>query len=281
MASWEMPKETAAGSSESGLVYLKYSYRYKSQFGKLNDEWLEAVEATSDELLETYSKAEDEAMNTAFGARGKRRLNRVFDMIGFIYPDYCFPARKQGTKRKIATTASSTAAKPKRAKVLTHRSKLHSLDKIVAVPATEKMEVIEYAEATLSALEITPAMTVEATITQVEEAKLKGSKTEQQPKLQSPPTMTGLSKLAAALASTPRKRWRIASVLDVVLKSLKVSTPTFNKASEDKIEELGGAVATSASPACAKVGPSWIKPMEQEKEDLPEKLTSPIFEASS
>jgi hypothetical protein len=33
-------------------------------------------------------------MSTAFGARGKRRLNRVFDVIGFAYPDYCFPARK-------------------------------------------------------------------------------------------------------------------------------------------------------------------------------------------
>jgi hypothetical protein len=39
-------------------------------------------------------KAEDEVMNTAFGARGKRRLNRVFDVIEFVYPDYCFLARK-------------------------------------------------------------------------------------------------------------------------------------------------------------------------------------------
>jgi hypothetical protein len=27
---WEMPKETAAGSSEGGLVYLRYTYRYRN-----------------------------------------------------------------------------------------------------------------------------------------------------------------------------------------------------------------------------------------------------------
>jgi hypothetical protein len=68
-------------------------------------------------------KAEDEAMTTAFGARGKRRLNIVFDVIGFFYPDYCFPARKQGLRRKMTTSSSSVAPKPKRAKVLTHRPK--------------------------------------------------------------------------------------------------------------------------------------------------------------
>jgi hypothetical protein len=75
---WEMPKETAAGSSEGGLVYLKYTYPYRSQFSEPDDECLEVVEATSDELLGAYSKAEDEAMSTAFGACGKRMLNRVF-----------------------------------------------------------------------------------------------------------------------------------------------------------------------------------------------------------
>jgi hypothetical protein len=103
---WEMPKETAVGSNEGGLVYLRYTYRYKSQFDEPNDDWLEAVEVTSDELLGAYTKAEDEAMNTAFDSRGKRRLNRVFDVIGFIYLGYYFPVRKQGVKRKITTSTS-------------------------------------------------------------------------------------------------------------------------------------------------------------------------------
>ena len=65
---WEMPKETTDSSSEGGLVYLKYTFRYRSQFGELDDEWLEAIEPTSDDLLGAYTKAEDEAMNIAFGA---------------------------------------------------------------------------------------------------------------------------------------------------------------------------------------------------------------------
>jgi hypothetical protein len=38
-------------------------------------------------LLGAYTKAENEAMNTVFGACGKRRLNRVFNVIGFAYPN--------------------------------------------------------------------------------------------------------------------------------------------------------------------------------------------------
>jgi hypothetical protein len=44
VAEWEMPKKSNASSSEGGLVYLKYTYRYRSQFGEPDDEWLEAIE---------------------------------------------------------------------------------------------------------------------------------------------------------------------------------------------------------------------------------------------
>jgi hypothetical protein len=63
---------------------LKYTYRYRSQFGEPDDEWLEAIEAASDDLLGASTKAEDEAMTIAFAACGKKRLNRVFDVIGFF-----------------------------------------------------------------------------------------------------------------------------------------------------------------------------------------------------
>jgi hypothetical protein len=118
---WEMPKEAATGSSQGGLVYLKYTFQFKNQFDEPNDDWLDAIEATSDEIHGAYSKAEDEAMTTALGARGKKRLNRVFDVIRFVYPYYCYPARKQGRKRKTATTASTGASRSKKIKVLTRR----------------------------------------------------------------------------------------------------------------------------------------------------------------
>jgi hypothetical protein len=83
--SWEMPKETTTDSSEGGLVRLKYTFRFMEKFDEPNDDWLKYIEATSDELLGAYSKAEDNALSAAFGGRGKKRLNRVFDAISFVF----------------------------------------------------------------------------------------------------------------------------------------------------------------------------------------------------
>jgi hypothetical protein len=91
--SWDMPKETTADSSEGGLVRLKYTFRFREKFDEPNDDWLKCIEATSDELLGANSKAEDNALSVAFGGWGKKRLNRVFDAIGFVYPDYHYPLR--------------------------------------------------------------------------------------------------------------------------------------------------------------------------------------------
>jgi hypothetical protein len=59
-------------------------------------------------------------LSSAFEGRSKKRLNRVFDAIGFIYPDYCYPSWKQGKKRKAATSAITAVPKGKKIKVLTH-----------------------------------------------------------------------------------------------------------------------------------------------------------------
>jgi hypothetical protein len=124
-----MSKETVTESSEGGLIRLKYTFRYGDKFDEPNDDWLKCIEATSDELLGSYSKAEDNALSTSFRGRGKKRLNRVFDAIGFVYPDYCYPLRGRGKKRKTAASAKTAASvtpdepapKSKKLKVLTHR----------------------------------------------------------------------------------------------------------------------------------------------------------------
>jgi hypothetical protein len=105
-----MPKETTTDCSDGGLVRLKYTFKFREKFDEPNDDWLKCIEATSDELLGAYSKAEDNALSAAFGGRGEKRLNKVFDAIGFIYPDYRYPLRGQEKKRKIV--ASVIPAEP-------------------------------------------------------------------------------------------------------------------------------------------------------------------------
>jgi hypothetical protein len=118
-----MPKETITNSSEGDLVRLKYTFRFGDKFDEPNNDWLKCIEATSDELLGAYSKAEDNALSAAFGGRGKKRLNRVFDAIGFVYPEYRYPLRGQGKKRKATTsdTLAGPVPKGKKLKVLTHQ----------------------------------------------------------------------------------------------------------------------------------------------------------------
>jgi hypothetical protein len=86
-------EKTITNPSEGGLVRLKYTFRFGDQFVEPDDDWLKCVENTSDELLGAYSKSEDNALSVAFGSRKKKRLNRVFDAIGFVYPDYRYPPR--------------------------------------------------------------------------------------------------------------------------------------------------------------------------------------------
>jgi hypothetical protein len=73
-----MPKETVTKSGEGDLVRLKYTFRYRDKFDEPNDDWLKCIEATSDELLGPYSKAEDNALSTSFGGRVKKEIKQSF-----------------------------------------------------------------------------------------------------------------------------------------------------------------------------------------------------------
>jgi hypothetical protein len=74
----EMSKETATDSSDGGLVRLKYTFRFREKFDEPNDDWLKCIEATSDELLGAYSKAEDNALSAAFGGRLEEKTKQSF-----------------------------------------------------------------------------------------------------------------------------------------------------------------------------------------------------------
>jgi hypothetical protein len=233
--SWEMPKETITESSEGELVRLKYTFRYGDKFDEPNDDWLKCIEVTSDELLGSYSKAEDNALSTAFGGRGKKRLNRVFDAIGFVYPDYRYPLRGQRKKRKTAasTTPDEPAPKGKKSKVLTHRpcyiepavvpkfggEASSGVELREAVPPTQKAEEPDIMPKVPSAeLDESKTDKDKAEESNIEETKVL--------EIVSPSSEVTAPKAQKSSATTPKRR-RMANVLDVLetVKTLN-STPS-------------------------------------------------------
>jgi hypothetical protein len=236
--SWEMPKETITDSSEGGFVRLKYTFRFGDKFDEPNDDWLKCIEATSNELLGTYSKVEDNSLSAAFGGRGKKRLNRIFDAIGFVYPDYRYPLRGQGVKRKIAASrkvaASSITAEPKgkKMKVLTHQPRY--IEPIVipefgeeASWAAKTKETVPPAQRTKEPAIMPKLPLVELVEMKADKDKAEGSKNEEitkKPEILSPSIEVTVLKAQKGSAATPKRR-RMANVLDVVLETAKTLSP--------------------------------------------------------
>jgi hypothetical protein len=290
-----MPKETINNPSEDGLVRLKYTFRFGDQFIEPDDDWLKCVENTSDELLGAYSKSEDNALSVAFGSRKKKRLNRVFDAIGFVYPDYRYPPRGQKRKgaasRKAAASAapSEPAPKRKKLKVLTHRPR-YIEPAIVPKFGGETSSAIEAKEpAPTQRIEEPAAM---PKTNKIEEPRIEGTKTLE---VLSSSAGVEVPKAQKGLAATP-KRKRMASVLDV-LETIKASSSTpgkIAKASKVQIEtetKLTEAEATMSQASAeagplepAKEKPSEIAEKAAEEEAIeqifPEKATAPTPEAS-
>jgi hypothetical protein len=243
---WEIPKETTAGSCQGGLVYLKYTFRYRDRFDEPNDDWLKCVEATSDELLGAYTRTEDDALTLAFGGRGKKRLNRAFDVIGFVYPDYIYPSWKQGKKRKAATSAISVAPKGKKIKVLTHRSRY-----------IETTTLPKLGEGTSSTAEARRIELPKVPIVEPVEAKEEAAKKPELekaivlPEILSPPAEAELPKVAKAPATTPKRR-RMASVLDAIMETTRALTPA-------PARKVAKAAATHAETKAEPYWESWAK----------------------
>jgi hypothetical protein len=282
-----MPKETTAESSEGGLVRLKYTFRFREKFDEPNDDCLKCFEATSDELLGTYSKAEYDALSAAFGGRGKKRLNRVFDAIGFVYPDYHYPLRRQGKKRKVATSATTAVPKGKKIKVLTHRP--WYIEQAV-VPefgegtssTTEAKQVaptMQSAEESIVVSKVPIVGPAEAKDDVVEEPKLE--KTVKMPEILSPPAKAELSKVQKAPAAT-LKRMRMASVLYAVMETTKALSPAPTKKIVEAVKVQAEAEAGPSAPLEAKAVAPEEKADQQTSDtgmaagqDMTEKAKSP------
>jgi hypothetical protein len=289
-----MSKETAVGSSQGGLVYLKYTFRYRDQFDEPNDDWLKCVEATSNELLGVYTRAEDDALTLAFGGRVKKRLNRVFDVISFVYPDYIYPSRKQRKKRKTAASAISVVLKGKKIKVLTHWPRYietATLPKL-GEGTSSTVEAEQAAPIGRSAKESAAVPKVSATGSAevpIQAAKAEGKTAEKPDRVET----TGLPepklpKVTKTPAITPKRR-RMASVLDAVMESTRALTPApakkVAKTVTARVEtEVGPSVPVEAKSATTEQRAEQESPdtgMALEKKDAPGKAKSPTPEAPS
>jgi hypothetical protein len=271
---WEIPKETVRETDEGGLVRLKYTFQYGDKFVELDDDWLKSIEAISDELLGLYSKAEDTALSAAFGGRKKKRLNRVFDAIGFVYPDYLYPTR--GQKRKNTSSVkeagsvapSEPAPKTKRVKVLTHRPRYIE-------PATVPEFVGETSSAT-EAKEPTPLTNIEGLAEVPVTEKIVGPRAEETKTLE---VLSPSAKIEAAKSqkgpAVTLKRKRMVNVLDV-LETIKSSSTTPKKIDEfSKVHIEAFDTETSKHQSETEAGPSEptkVKSLEVEETETAEKI---------
>jgi hypothetical protein len=296
---WEMPKETISNPNEGSLVRLKYTFRFRDQFIEPDDDWRKCVENTSDELLGAYSKSEDNALSAAFRSRKKKRLNRVFDAIRFMYPDYRYPSRRQ--KRKSATSGkdvtsgapSELAPKRRKVKVLTHQPRYIE-------PATvpefggETSSATEAKEPALTQKIEEPAAMPKASSAKIAEPKADSIEGTKILEVISPSTEVTVPKAQKGLTATP-KRKRMVNVLDA-LETIKTSRSTPGKtveASKAQTETKLTEAEAAKSQAETEAGPSKPakeKSLETGEEEtkkevteqiLPEKIATPTPEASS
>jgi hypothetical protein len=287
--SWEMPKETISDSGEGNLVRLKYTFNFGDKFDEPNDDRLKCIEATSDELLGAYSKTEDNALSAAFGGQSKKRLNRVFDAIGFVYTDYCYPLRGQGVKRKIAASgkvaASAITSEPKgkKMKVLTHRPRyiepavIPEFGKGTSSSAEVK-ETVPTAQSSKEPTIVPKVLTVEPVERKIEEPKIE--EIMKVPEILNPSIEIKLPKVQKASAATPKRR-RMANMLDVVLETTKALSPALAKKvaptetkSQAEAKTRHAEAEVAQIQAEAKAGPSV--PTETEPAILEEKATEQI-----
>jgi hypothetical protein len=217
-------------------------------------------------------------------------LNRVFDAIGFIYPDYCYPSRRQGKKRKTTASAISAAPKVKKIKVLTHRA---SYIETTTVPKfgeeTSSAAEAEQAAPTAQSAEestIVPKVPI-VELVEAEDGAAKKPELEKTivlPEILSLPVEAELLKVAKAPATTPKRR-RMASVLDAVMETRALTPAPIKKVAKAAMTrtetEAGPSVPNETKPAVTEERAEQESPdisIAMEKE-VAEEAKSPAPEA--
>jgi hypothetical protein len=218
-------------------------------------------------------------------------LNRVFDAIGFVYPDYCYPPRGQGVKRKIAASvkvaASAIIAEPKvkKMKVLTHWPRYIESAVIPefgegASSAAETKENVLTAQSTEEPAAMPKVLTVGLVGTKVD--KVEGPGIKEIIKMQeilSPPTEVTVPKVQKGSVVTPKRR-RMANVLDVVLEITKTLSPgptrKVAEAPKMRLEANSKQAEIKAAIIQAKTEAGPSVPTEMERANPKEKSTERI-----
>jgi hypothetical protein len=160
---WGMPK-LGEEKKEGELVRLPYHIKFKKHFKEPCQEWLDTIKVICNEILGNYTKKEDQLLTAAFGARPKRRLNRVMDALNFEYPDYerlNKVAEGQKRKRVVSVVGRQGARMVKEDEENLKKKKLSPKPKAVAskkrkaiAPKQKATDIEEETPATPSATDV-------------------------------------------------------------------------------------------------------------------------------
>jgi hypothetical protein len=209
-----------------------------------------------------------------------KRLNWVFDAIGFVYPDYHYLIKGQEKKRKTAASTIAAEPKGKKMKVLTHRP---CYIESAVVPkfgagtslATEAKEAALIVQSTKELIVVPKLPTVEPVETKVDKAEEpKIEEIMKIPEILSPLTEAKLPKVPKASVATPKRR-RMANMLDAVLETTKALSPaptrkvaeaakaqTETETKQAEVEATKTQAETEARPSA----PATTKPTAPEEE---------------
>jgi hypothetical protein len=131
---WGMPK-LEREKKKNELVRLPYHFKFKKHFKEPCQEWLDTIEVMCNEILDNYTRKEDQLLTAAFGARPKRRLNRVMDALNFEYPNYerlNKGAKGQKRKRIVSVVGRQATRMVKEDEEILKKRKLSPEPKAVA-----------------------------------------------------------------------------------------------------------------------------------------------------